>query len=321
MPLCHLTTPDRCSEHVGIEPVIISELKLRDVQRHVFGARFVERADDAALEDRPKALNRVGVNSTNNILMSVVIDRTVRVFSQIIAVSGPSVGCQQTDFVRDGLAHKIEYILRRDLIQNAGNHIAFALHRADDRCLLIVVSLFIPMSVGVFTADVCFINLDNPAELGFRLHQCSADFVAHAVRGLVGAEAHLPLDLQRRNSFLAGQHEMRDLKPVAQRLVGILKDCPDKQRKPIALRATRSAFGALPVPLARMKVINGRVATARAANALRPAAGFQISPACIIVTNWETRLELAFRHVVDGFRTFCHGGYPHTSTVGGYCHG
>jgi hypothetical protein len=47
---------NRRSENVIIEAVVISELKFRDVQRHVFGAHLVERAHHAALEDRPKAL-------------------------------------------------------------------------------------------------------------------------------------------------------------------------------------------------------------------------------------------------------------------------
>ena len=34
---------------VGVVPVVISELKLRDIQRHIFGAYLVERANHAAL--------------------------------------------------------------------------------------------------------------------------------------------------------------------------------------------------------------------------------------------------------------------------------
>jgi hypothetical protein len=51
------------AENIGIKAVVIAELKLRDVQRHVFGAHFVERADYAVLEDRPEAFNRIVVNS------------------------------------------------------------------------------------------------------------------------------------------------------------------------------------------------------------------------------------------------------------------
>jgi hypothetical protein len=37
------------SENVRVHPVVIPELKFRDVQRQMFGADFVEAADDFAL--------------------------------------------------------------------------------------------------------------------------------------------------------------------------------------------------------------------------------------------------------------------------------
>ena len=49
-----LASADRHSENVSVKSVVVSELKLRDVQRHIFGADFVEAADNPALEDRPK---------------------------------------------------------------------------------------------------------------------------------------------------------------------------------------------------------------------------------------------------------------------------
>ena len=46
----------RASEHVGIEAVVISELKLGNIERHIFCAHFVERADQAAFEERPETV-------------------------------------------------------------------------------------------------------------------------------------------------------------------------------------------------------------------------------------------------------------------------
>src|ERR1700747_392730 len=89
----------RCSEDVGIEAIILSKLKFSDVERHIFGRHFVERADNAAFEDRPKTFNRVGVNCADYVLMFVVIDGAVRILIQIIAIDSRLVGCQQTDFV------------------------------------------------------------------------------------------------------------------------------------------------------------------------------------------------------------------------------
>jgi len=54
-----LTSTDRRSKYVQIEAVVIAELKFSDIERHIFGAHFAERADHAAFEDRPEAFNRV----------------------------------------------------------------------------------------------------------------------------------------------------------------------------------------------------------------------------------------------------------------------
>jgi hypothetical protein len=44
------------SEDVGIIPIVVSELEFRDVQRQIFPADLVERAHDAALQERPEAV-------------------------------------------------------------------------------------------------------------------------------------------------------------------------------------------------------------------------------------------------------------------------
>ena len=66
------------SENIRVESVIVPELKFGDVQRHIFGAHLVERADHAALEDRPETLNRIGVNCPDHILLAVMIDQGFR---------------------------------------------------------------------------------------------------------------------------------------------------------------------------------------------------------------------------------------------------
>ena len=62
-----LASAYRRIEDVRIETIIISELKFRNVQRQVLGADFVERANNTALQDPPKALNRIRVNRANNV--------------------------------------------------------------------------------------------------------------------------------------------------------------------------------------------------------------------------------------------------------------
>jgi hypothetical protein len=51
-----LTSFDRRSENIRVLPIVIAELELGDIEWHVFTAHFMERANHAALENRPEAL-------------------------------------------------------------------------------------------------------------------------------------------------------------------------------------------------------------------------------------------------------------------------
>jgi hypothetical protein len=78
------------AEDVRILPVVISELKLRDVQRHVLGADL-ECANNTALHQRPKALNRVGVGCADNIFLGAMANERVRISLSEFVVSPFSV--------------------------------------------------------------------------------------------------------------------------------------------------------------------------------------------------------------------------------------
>src|SRR5262249_56439364 len=47
-----LTSTNRSAENIGIKAIVVAELKLRNVQRHIFRRHLVERCDPAALQDR-----------------------------------------------------------------------------------------------------------------------------------------------------------------------------------------------------------------------------------------------------------------------------
>lgn len=72
-----LASSDGFAEDIWIIPVVISELKLRDVQWQILCADLVESTDNAALEDRPEAFDRVGVDRAHDILASSVSDNVV----------------------------------------------------------------------------------------------------------------------------------------------------------------------------------------------------------------------------------------------------
>jgi hypothetical protein len=68
-----LASRNRRSKDVRILSIVVAELKFRDIQRHVFGTHLVECAHHTALEDRPKALNRLCVNRTDDVLALGVV--------------------------------------------------------------------------------------------------------------------------------------------------------------------------------------------------------------------------------------------------------
>src|ERR1700722_31710 len=68
----------RRSEDIDVLAAIIAKLKFRDVQRQIFLADLVIGADNAALQDAPKAFNRVGVNRADNVVAAALADNPVR---------------------------------------------------------------------------------------------------------------------------------------------------------------------------------------------------------------------------------------------------
>jgi hypothetical protein len=311
----------RGPEHVGIATVVIPELKFRDVKRHIFGADFVEASDDAALEDAPKAFNRIRVHRTDNVLFGAVLDRFVRVFAKAF-VGNLFIGCEQADFAGNRLADEFLQIASREALQNAGDNVAATLHSADNDSLgrigsTLAALAFVP--VTLFAADKRLVHFHDAAKLDLWRDQSRPDFVAHGMGRLVAAEAHHALNLKGAHSLLAGQHQMGDAVPVTQGLFGVLKNRARQSGEAIALWGTLTA---LPVKrLVARGVIQLGIAAARAIDAFRPAPRHEVVKASRVVTNREKVLELGGGHLRDWLRTFCHGGYLSILNVGGYCHG
>jgi hypothetical protein len=315
-----MLTPANCrSEDVGVVPIVISELKFRDVQREIFAAYLVITAHNAALNQRPEALNRVGVDRADNVLAKLVIDNAVTVsVAGEIAVAGIGVGAEQADFVGNGFSYEILDRCHVGAENHAGNDVTLASDRADNRRLKRIVTAtaraasLVQMTVFIFPADVGFVYFDDAAELLDVLDQRGADFVTHQPRGFVGTEAHVAHDLQCAHAFLAGQHQVNDFEPVAERLVGVLEDSPGDMGEPITVRGT---LFALPMPLARFEVIDFGIAAARAMHAIWPSTGDQIGFAGFLVR--EGFVKLSGGHLRNGLRASGHG-FP--LSVGGYCH-
>jgi hypothetical protein len=329
-PLAETVTSDHASaacyrrpEHVGIAAVVVPELKLGNVERHVFGAHLVKRADHTAFEDGPETFNRVRVNRADDILVLRVHDALTRIFGQTVVYKA-FVGRQQANLVRYHFAHEGLRGLFGHTAKDAGDDITLPFNRTNDRSFArafaarLAVMFLVPVSVCVLAAYPCFVNLYNAAKLLLWRNQGGADFMAHGMGRLVATKAHHALDLEGTHSFLTGEHQMGDPVPVAEGLFGVFENSPAEAREPITLRCTRPA---LPVKwLVAGGVVQIDVPATRTGDALRPAASDQVAKACLVVPDWETGLKLDRCHLRNWLRTFCHGGCPRNLSVGAYCH-
>jgi hypothetical protein len=301
-----LASLDRRSKDISVLAIVISELEFRDVQRHIFCAHLVECANDAALEDGPEALNRVGVDCADHILALGMVNDAVREFLAQLPVACPIVGAKQADLMRDGFTDKS---LKRACLQisdDASDHIPFAADGADDwgftrtNTAPAAGTTLIPMLVLFLANDKCFVDLNNTAEFLNIFDQGNPDLVTHFPSGLIGTEAHVTHDLQGAHTLLTDQHEMGDLEPIPQRLVRVLEDRAGNVREAIA--GLRSALVTLPAPGAVRQPVGVLGTTARATNAFWPSARHQISATGVFI--WKHRIEFGGSKLVDWLRLF-----------------
>jgi hypothetical protein len=305
------TTANSRSENVRVFPVVIPELELGHIERHVFAADLVERADHAALEDRPKAFNRVGVDCTDDVLALSVVDDAKRVVLGKVLVASPLVRAEQAHLVRNNFVDEAGESRGPDVFDDAADGIALATDSANDgdfaranTARSAASAALIPMSVLGEPAHEGLVNFNNPAKLlDGLIRESGPDAMCHVPSGLERAETHVAPNLAGTDALLAGQHQVDDAEPVAQRLIRVFKDRAGNVREAIA--GLRSALVALPVPRITLQLSGVLSAAARAADALRPAFADKIGATGVLIG--KHRLELADGHLMNLLGLLCSG--------------
>jgi hypothetical protein len=122
-----LASFDRRPKDVAVLSIVVAELKLGNIERHVFGAHLVERAHHAALEDRPEAFDCLSVNSADYILTLGVIDSRVREILSKAVVTNPLIGAEQADLVRNCFAHEFLECAAFEVFDNASDDVPLRL--------------------------------------------------------------------------------------------------------------------------------------------------------------------------------------------------
>jgi hypothetical protein len=295
---------NRSAKNISVQAVIIPEFKFSDIQRQIFVTDLMEIAHDAALDERPEAFDCVRMNRADNVLSLAVVNGLMRetALQSIIAVIG--IGAKQTNAGRDGFANESLKGFALCIRDDAGDDVSLAPDCADDSGLERVAgtagfpAFLIPMPVFVVPADESFVNLNDPAKFFNIFNEGDADFVAHQPSSLIGAEAHITVDLKRGHSLLADQHQVNDAIPVFQRLVCVLEDCAGQVREAVA--SVWRALVALPMPRIALQFWRHDRAATRATDAFGPSASYQIANA--IVLRLKKRVELRCGQLMDGLR-------------------
>jgi hypothetical protein len=305
----------RNPENIGVVAVVISELKFSDVQRQIFCTYLVIAADNAALEDRPEALNRVRVDRADNVLLCLMLNGLPRIFDQPV-IDLVFVRSEQRNLVGNHFADEALRGVLCHAAKHTSDNVTFAACRADDRRLAgagaagFAVVLLIPMPVAVLAANPRFVHLDNAHELAeFFVLQRRPDAMADVPSGFVRAEADIALHLASAHTLLGGQHEVDHAKPVAKVNVRVFENRAYQMRE--AIRAAFAAIRALPFEFHGLKRVDVFRATARAMNTLGPAPHYQKVVASLLV--WKQLIELFHVHLRNLLGLFGagHGGSPY----------
>ncbi len=267
-------------EDVRILPVVMTERELSQIQRQIGLADVVIGAHHATLEQAPEAIEVGRVDVPAHILTLRVVHALVRKFALQSGIARMIIGRDQGHASIHRFTHEVAQRHAIRVLNDFADHVTFAGNRADHANLAAShareVGFLAAMAVLILTTDIRFINLDFAHELRKTavLHGGS-DPVAHIPSRFVGTAADLALDLQGADALLALGHEVNDLEPHAQVVVGVLKHGFRDHRESIPVPSAAFFGLAGPMKRASFQLIHLLIAATRAFHAIRPTAFLQ----------------------------------------------
>jgi hypothetical protein len=89
-------------------------------------------ASYATLEDRPEALNRIGLNCANDMLADGVVYRLMRKAMLQPHIAGVSIGAEKAHAVRYRFSHESLKRVSICALDNASDHVSLTLNSAND---------------------------------------------------------------------------------------------------------------------------------------------------------------------------------------------
>lgn len=281
----------RVTEQVRVLAVVEPEGELVKVCLQVLLGELVITADNSPVEQAPRTLDRVRVDSTANPLFAGVVN----VLMLRVLVAAPAIGAERirvdrlsivrNDFAEESM-NRVVAGIRGDLDAQLASALDSSEHGA-----LVVEAMPCRFPLGVestqLPADVGLVGFHDAREhrSAFTTHG-GADTMAEVPSSLV-RDTESALELVGADPLLGFANEVDGSEPLPERQVRVVEDRSRRDRELIA------AIRALEL-VALLKARDLLGLAARAANAIRPAKLFQVVTAGILA------IELLYqRYKVD----------------------
>lgn len=264
--------------------------KFVQVQRQIFLRDVVIGANDATLEQGPKGFDALSVNLATHVLALAMAHNFTTHVRIKQPIAGVFVGCDQLHFVSADFTDETIQCRGVGVLDHLTDNIALPADSANHCCLAgrtaRAWNLLIPVAVTIFAANERFIDFDLAHQVRkLIVLQHRADTMADVESSLVGGGPaiflKLALNLKGTHTLLALAHEVNNLKPNRQRVIGVLEYCGDQWRETIAVFLIANGFLAVraspflaaladPIPSAGFQPEHLVIAAARALHPRRP---------------------------------------------------
>src|SRR5581483_3117787 len=236
----------RGPEDVRVLPVVMTELKFREIEWQVLGGDVVVRPDNPALEQRPEGIEVLRVDFAANVLARSMAHGLMREPSdRELRVARVLVG----------------------RVDDSADDIPLPGNRADDGRLvrdpavsgpvLPGSALSAAMAVLGFPTDIRLVDLhDAHQHLEVGIFHRSPEPVTHVPCGLIGPRPDLSLNLLRADALLAVEHLPENLEPHHERVLRVLEDRAADDGEAVGVPLPTLLPGALPVPGASVERVD-----------------------------------------------------------------
>src|SRR5581483_5750252 len=258
----------RGPEDVRVLPVVMTELKFREIEWQVLGGDVVVRPDNPALEQRPEGIEVLRVDFAANVLARSMAHGLMREPSdRELRVARVLVGRDEFNLVGDYFAHETLQCAAVGRFDDSADDIPLPGNRADDGRLvrdpavsgpvLPGSALSAAMAVLGFPTDIRLVDLhDAHQHLEVGIFHRSPEPVTHVPCGLIGPRPDLSLNLLRADALLAVEHLPENLEPHHERVLRVLEDRAADDGEAVGVPLPTLLPGALPVPGASVERVD-----------------------------------------------------------------